>query len=101
MCADDGEVRHANLTLVALLHETHAFDAALMSGETNPNFVEKPPVNLINNLEMAGKKDFKPRGRPFLQSFRQQSVICVSQRLLRQIPSPVPSQVRIIQQNSH
>jgi len=62
----DRQVGHADLALFALLDEAHALDAPLVAGKAKAHFVEEPPVDLIDDLEMPGKKDLEPRRRPFL-----------------------------------
>src|SRR6266849_465744 len=99
--SDNREVGHADLALFALLHEAHTLHPPLVAGEAKTNFVEEPPVDLVDDLEMPGKKYLKPRSGPFLESLRQQRVIGISKGLFRQIPGLVPSQVRIIQQDTH
>ena len=39
--ADDGEIRHPDLALAALLDEAHALDAALVAREAGPHLLER------------------------------------------------------------
>ena len=48
-----------------------------------------------------GRRVLEPLHRPFLQRFRQQRVVRVSERALREIPRVVPAQFRLVQQQPH
>ena len=50
---------------------------------------------------MARQHHLEPGERPFLERFRQQGVIGVGQRSLRQIPGLVPAEMRLIEQDPH
>ena len=89
------------LRFAALLDQAHAFDAALVAGETLADVLQETPVDLVNDLQLPRHQDLKPFHRPLLQSFRQQRVIGICQCLPGQIPCFVPAQVSVIQQNSH
>src|ERR1700675_158555 len=95
--ADDCQVSHADLALVALFHEAHTLHATLVTRETKANFVQQTPVNFVNDLQMPGKKYLKPRNRPFLQSFGKKRVVCVGERLLSKFPRLIPSQAGVVQ----
>ena len=99
--ADNGQVGHANLARRPLFHQTDALDAALVSGEAASDFVEQPAVDFVDDLQLPGKENFKPRSRPFLKSFGEQSVIGVGQRVPGKVPGLVPSEVRVIEQDAH
>ncbi len=95
--ANDRKIRHADFSLVALFNQAHALNAPFVTRESNTDIVEQPTVNLVDDLQLTGKKYLKPGHGPFLESLRQQRVICVGKGRLRQPPSLLPSQVRIIQ----
>src|SRR5215831_10766072 len=99
--AYDGKVRHADLFLVTLFDQADTQDAFFVPREAAPDITEQTPVDLENDLQLTRKHDFKPPERPFLESLRQERVICVGQDLLREIPSLVPSKMRLIEQNPH
>ena len=77
MRANDGKVGHPDFARAAFFHQAHALDAPLVAREANSNFIEQPTVNLVDELQVTRKQCLKPRHRPFLQSLRQQGVICV------------------------
>ncbi len=64
---DNGEVCHANLTRRFFLHEADPFDTPFLSGKAHANFVEKPAIGLVDDLQLPGKQRFEPRDRPFLE----------------------------------
>ncbi len=99
--ADDGQVRHADLPIRALFDEATARDAAFVARILRADIVEEAAVDLVNDFEMARQEVFEPLHRPFLQRFRQQRVIRVSQRALRELPRVVPVQLRLVQQQPH
>ena len=99
--ADDREVSHANLARTAFFHQADAFDAPFIARKADANLIEQPAVDLVNDLQLPGKKGCEPLYRPLLECFRQQSVVGVSQRLFRQLPRQVPFQMRIIEQDTH
>src|SRR5262249_9521067 len=99
--SNDSEVGHTNLALAALFDKAHTRDAPLVAREPEANFVQKPPVDFIDDLQMPWDQYFEPRDGPFLKRFGQQRVIGVSECLLCQVPGLVPPQMSIIKQYSH
>ena len=70
-------------------------------GKRVANFVEQPAIDFKNDLEVARYQHLKPLDRPFLECFRQQRVIGISQRSSRQVPGVVPSELCLVEQNPH
>src|SRR5215472_12926512 len=101
MRSDDGQMRHAYLALASLFHQADAFNTSFITRKAMPDFINQTAVNLVNNLELPGKKDFKPSDRPLLEGFRQERVIGIGQRLLGKVPRMIPTELRFVQQNSH
>src|SRR5687767_131894 len=66
MAADDGEVRHAQLFLRALLNQRHAPEPLRVCRETALHFFQKTPVDLIHDQQNARQNLFQQRHRPLL-----------------------------------
>src|SRR4029453_19065707 len=97
--ADDGEVRHASLSLATLLAEAHALHPSAVAGEPGLDLVEQAPVDLQDELEMARQQYLEPRQWPLLQRLGQERVIRVGERPSGEIPSLVPAEVRLVEQD--
>src|ERR1700732_5256154 len=52
--AKDRKVGHADLALLALFDKAHALDSPLIARKASTNFIEKPPVNLVDDFQMPG-----------------------------------------------
>lgn len=48
------KVGHPHVLGGSFLHQAHAGSAPVIAGEANSNLVEKAPVDLVNDLQMAG-----------------------------------------------
>ena len=90
--ADDGEVRHPDLALAALLDEADAPDAALVAREAGPHLIEQPAVDLEDDLEVPRQQQLEPGERPLLQRLGQQRVVRVGERPTGEIPGVVPAE---------
>ena len=99
--ADDGQVGHADVLARAFLDQAHARDAALVAGEAGPHVIEQAAVDLVDDLQVTRQQHLEPGDRPLLQRLRQQRVVGVGQRPLRQVPGLVPAEVRLVEQNAH
>src|SRR5215472_9507390 len=99
--ADYREISHADLARRRLFYQADAFDATIVARELGPDLIEKPAINLVNDLQLPGQKGFKPRNRPLLERFRQESVVGVGQGFSCKIPGLIPAEVRVVQQNTH
>ena len=78
--ADDSEVGHPDFALTLLLDQADTLDAALVSGKADPDGIEKAPIDLVDDLQVARQKVCKPGKWPFLKRFGQQRVVGVGQR---------------------
>src|SRR5215467_9581051 len=99
--ADDRKVCHTNLPYRPLFNKADALDAAFVTWESYSYFIEQPTINLVNDFELPWEKTLKPPCRPLLQGLGQQGMIGISQSFPGQLPSLVPSEVRVVDQDSH
>src|SRR5262249_44470322 len=95
--SNNSEVSHSNLARGPFFNQIDAFQATCISRKSDAHLVQKPTIDLVNGLQLPGKKNLKPRDWPFLERFRQKGVVGVGQRFPREIPSLVPSKVSIVQ----
>ena len=98
--ADDGQVRHADLSGRALLDEADARDAGVVAGKRGADVVEEAAVDFVDDFELPRQQRLEPRQRPFLQRFGQQRVVRVGERALREIPGLVPAELRVVEQDA-
>ena len=99
--AHDGEIRHADVLCGAFLDQARPRDAAFVSRKTAPHVIEQSAVDLEDDLEVARQQHLEPLERPFFEGFGQKRVVRVRQRPLGQVPGLVPSEVRVVEQDSH
>src|SRR5262245_734606 len=85
----------------ALLDQAHALDAALVAGEAAPHVVEQSTVDLEDDLQMARQEQLERRDGPLFESLGQQRVVGVCQCSLSEVPSLIPSEMRLVEQDSH
>ena len=98
---NDRYVRHADVLRLTLFNEAHPSDAPGVIGMMGANVVEKPAVDLEDDLELARDEETHPIDRPTLQRFGKQSMVGVGERCARNIPRFVPRQMLFIQQDTH
>ncbi len=101
VAADDREIRHANHRLAAFLDQRHAADAIIVTGPVLADLDDEARVDLVNNVEEPRQQAPEHRYRPHLESFRQQRVIGVGHRAVRDLPGLVPLEVVFIHQQAH
>ncbi len=65
------------------------------------NVVEKPAVDLEDDLELARNEEAHPVDRPTLERLGKQSVVGVGERCARDVPRFVPAQMRFVEQDAH
>ena len=65
------------------------------------NVVEKPAVDLEDDLELARNEEAHPLDRPTLERLGKQSVVGVGERRARDIPRFVPTEMRFVEQDAH
>ncbi len=101
VAADRGQVRHPNVLAAVLADQRHPADALLVAGEPGAHLVEEPPVDLVDDLEVAGQRLGEHLQRPLLQRLGQQGVVGVAERRHGDVPGLVPAQVPLVDQQPH
>ena len=99
--SDNGQIGHTDFAPGAFLHKAHPLEAALVSGKAVSNHLEQTAVDLENDLEMPRQHMIEPFERPFFQCLGQQRMVRIGERPLRQVPGLIPSQMRLVEQDTH
>ena len=89
--ADDGQMCHAHLPMRAFFDQADALDPPGVAGIPQADIVEEAAIDFVNDFKMARQEVLEPLHRPFLQRFRHQRVVRVSERALREIPGVGPA----------
>ena len=99
--SDDRHMGHADVLRLTLLNEAHASCAFGVMRMMRVNVVEKPAIDLEDDLELARNEEAHPIDRPTLQRLGKQSVVGVGERRARDIPRFVPTEMRFVEQDAH
>ena len=86
---------------LTLLNEAHASDASFITRMVRANVVEKPAVDLEDDLELARNEEAHPVDRPTLERLGKQSVVGVGERGAGDVPRFVPTEMRFVEQDAH
>src|SRR5215469_8348828 len=98
---DDSKVRHPDLALRTLFHKTYLLNTALVPGKASSDVINQATIDFVDYLQVTGKHPLKPDDRPFLKRLGQQRVISIGQGPLSKVPSLIPTEVHLIEQNPH
>ena len=101
VAADAGEVRHAHVTLSALVDQRHAGDPRIVAEEANAHLLEELRVDFLDDLQMPRQHAAEYLQRPALQRLGQQRVVGVGEGTARDGPRLAPWQQRLIDQQAH
>ena len=72
-----------------------------IAGDPPPHVVEKPPVDLVDNLEVTRQELTEERHRPSLERFGHQRVVRVAAAGLGDRPGRVPVHVVLVDEQPH
>jgi hypothetical protein len=61
-----GKVSHTNIASPCLIDDRHAPHTVLVTGITKAHFVEKAPIDLVDDLQVPWKHILKERDWPLL-----------------------------------
>ena len=98
--AHDGEERHADLLLVALLDEGHAGDLLIVAGVLSLDSLEEVVVDKVNQFHMARQKLLQESDGPLLESLRQHGVIRVGEGVVDDVPGLTVVKLLFIKEDS-
>ena len=99
--ADETEVRHADVAVAGLVDEGHPPQPVDIARELRAHLLQEPPVDLVDDLEMARQQALHHRHWPLLQRLLQDRVVRVARRPARQVPRRVPVQPLEVDQDAH
>jgi hypothetical protein len=94
-------VRHADVPLSFFVDQREPSFHVLIAGDPPPHVVEKPPVDLLDNLEVTRQELTEERHRPSLERFGHQRVIRVPAAGLGDRPGRVPLHVVVVHEQPH
>src|SRR5215475_6001539 len=101
MRADYSKVGHPDLTLGTLFYKAYAPKTSLILWKASSDLINQATIDLVDYLQMTGQHPLKPTDRPFLKCLWQQRVISIGQGPLSKIPSLIPTEMHLIEQNPH
>ena len=101
VCADCGQVSHAYRFTALFINDRELALDRVVAGIAQSHLLEEAPVDLVDQLEMAGQQAAEQVEIPLLQSFREQGVVGVSHGSGGDVPGPVPLQMPIVDQQAH
>ena len=100
--ADNAEIAHADLLDLAFLDEGELCLDGIVARPLSVNGVlEEPAVDLVDDLEVAGKNALEQVYRPSLECLRQEGVVGVGEYAVADIPGLVPLESFLIDEDSH
>ena len=76
--SDNGEVGHADLTLGALLDQAHAAQAVFVVKIAGGHLAHEPPVDLVDDLQVARQEPLEHADGPLLQGLGQDGVVGIA-----------------------
>src|SRR5262249_33732596 len=101
MGANDRKVGHANFALRTFFYKTYALKTSLVSGKASSNLINQATIDFVDYLQLTGQHPLKPDNRPFLKRLWQERVISIGQGPLSKVPSLIPTEMHLIEQNPH
>ena len=99
--ADDGQIGHAHLLLVAFLDQRHVALAVDIARPASCNFGQEAGIDFVDDVENARQQLPEQAHRPTLQCFREQSVVGIGHDLAGDRPGLVPVQIVFVHQQPH
>ena len=99
--ADDAEVGHAHMGVVALLDDGHALTQCLVGGVVDMDLSLEAPVDLLDQLKVSWQQAPEQAHRPALERLGQQGVVGVGDGGSGDLPGLVPVQLLEVDQHAH
>ena len=97
----DGQVRHAYVFVVSFLDHRHLAHLLAIYPRVGGKRAQEVVIDGVDDLHVARQHPLHQRDAPLFQRFRQQRVIGVGDRLLRDCPGVFPLQIVFIHQHAH
>ena len=101
MAADGREMRHPHALSAVLTDQRHPPHPVVVAGELRAYLVEEAAVDLVDDLQVAGKRFAEHVQRPCLQRFRQQRVVGVAEGGHGDLPGLVPAEPTFVDEQPH
>ena len=79
----------------------HAREAVLVAGEHRRDLPQEAPVDLVDDLEVAGQEALHHRDRPLLERLGEDRVVRVAGRAARDVPGLVPLHALLVHEHAH
>ena len=99
--ADEGEVAHSHPPAGVLVDHRNRGEQALIDEAAPPRAVEMRRIDQVDDLHVAGQHPLHQRHRPGFERFRQQGVVGVGERRLRDRPGLVPFDLVEVDEDAH
>jgi hypothetical protein len=101
VAARAGEMRHAHVFVPRLIYQRKPLNELIVIRIAYPQIVQKPAIDLVDDLQMARQKPGEQRQRPPLQRFGKERVVGVAAGLLRDGPGLIPPHRVLVHEQSH
>ena len=98
---DRREMRHADVSAAAFVHDRQALDEPFVPGMPQANGIEEAPVDLVDDFEVAREEAAEQRQRPLLEGLGEQRVVRVRACLLGDSPRRLPVHPVLVHQQPH
>ena len=99
--ADNRQIGHAHFFIRPGLDQAHPPRQRLVARIAAPHLGEETPVDFVNDIQVPRQHLQEIPHRPAFQRLRQQRVVRVGQRPLRQVPRHIPAKLRLVEQDAH
>ena len=96
MATDACEMCHAHVARSAFINKGKPRDPGLVAWKGRAHFIEETAIDLKNDFEMSREQCAEKIDRPLLQRLREQRVIRVGERRVRDRPRLVPVESMLI-----
>ncbi len=102
VAANQSEMGHAHLGFVeACFQDRDLLQQFTLMGGLQIDRIQKAPVDLLNQLQMARQQLFQHRHRPFFQGFGHDRVVGIRQAAGGEVPGFFPGQVVFVDKEPH
>jgi len=101
MAADTGQVRHPHIASAAFIDEGHPGHPGIIPWVPGLDFIEKAPVDFIDDFKVPGQQSGEEIHRPLLEGLREQGVIGVGEGGAGDFPRCIPVHFVFVDQEPH
>src|SRR5215472_8113410 len=101
VAARAGEMRHAHVFAPRFVYQRKPPHELMVIGIAYPQIIQKPAIDLEDDLQMARQQAREQRQRPSFKGFGKKRVVRVSAGLLRDTPGLIPVHAVLIHKQPH